>query len=83
MLMEWKKTPGLKRKATKAMVKKAEDAILEIKKLLPAGTNVEKHWSGKGSFQQTVQALRQDSLYSVLYRHTSSISHVSDVGPAL
>lgn len=80
MLMEWKNTPGLKRKATKAMAKNTEEAVLELKKILPSGTNFEKHWSGKGGFQQTVQALRQDSLYSVLYRHTSGISHVSDVG---
>ena len=80
MLMDWKKTPGLKRKATKGIIRNTEDAIVEVKKLLPAGTNFEKHWSGKGGFQQAVQALRQDTLYAVLYRHTSAISHVSDVG---
>lgn len=80
MLREWKNTPGLKRKATKAMLENTGDAIATVTNFLPAGTNFEKHWAGKGGFQQAVQALRREPLYAVLYRHTSAISHASDVG---
>ncbi|MGH9160427.1 MAG: hypothetical protein ACRD2X_10655 [Vicinamibacteraceae bacterium] len=71
---------GLKRQATRRVLKAAEGAIAEISKRLPVGTNFEGHWSAKGGLQQTVRALRADPLYSVLYRYTSAISHVSDVG---
>jgi hypothetical protein len=80
MLMHWKKTPGLKRQATKSAIKRTEDAIAQVKKYLPAGASFEGHWSGKGGFRQAVEALRADPLHAVLYRHTSAISHVSDVG---
>ena len=80
MLRDWKQTPGLKRQVTKGKIAETEKAIASVVAHLPAGTNYEKHWSGKGSFQEAVKSLRADPLYAVLYRHTSSISHVSDVG---
>lgn len=80
MLKEWKKTKGLKRLAPKRAIEAVEKQIVDIKTMLPSGMNFEKHWSGKGGLQQTVTALKADSLYSVLFRHTSSISHASDVG---
>ncbi|MGH9681513.1 MAG: DUF5677 domain-containing protein [Candidatus Acidiferrales bacterium] len=80
MLNEWKNTPGLKRKATKAVMKQANDALAGYMTRLPAGTDVKRHWSGKPSLQEAVKALRGDALYATLYRFTSSISHASDFG---
>lgn len=80
MLNDWKQTRGLKRQAPKRAIDAAKKQIAELRTLLPAGTNFETHWSGKGNLQNTVKALRADSLYAVLFRYTSSISHASDVG---
>jgi hypothetical protein len=80
MLNEWKNTPGLKRKATTAMLKRANEELAEYVTQLPAGTDVKRHWSGKPNLQEAVKALRGDAMYATLYRHTSSISHASDFG---
>lgn len=51
--------------------------------MLPKGTNVSRHWSGKGSMQEAakaVKALRGDLLYATFFRFTSSISHATDFG---
>jgi hypothetical protein len=80
MLNEWKNTRGLKRKATKALLKQANDGVAGYVTLLPAGTDVKRHWSGKPNLQEAVKALRGGAMYATLYRHTSSISHASDFG---
>ncbi len=46
MLNDWKNTKGLKRKATKAMLKQANDGLAVYMKRLPQGTDVKRHWSG-------------------------------------
>lgn len=81
MLNEWAKTKGLKRKATKAMMKQANDGLATYMSKLPAGTNLKRHWSGLGSIQEAMSQLRGgDAMYATLYRHTSAISHASDFG---
>lgn len=80
MLNDWKNTPGLKRKATKAMLKQANEELAVSMKRLPLGTDVKRHWSGKANLQEAVKALRGDVMYASLYRFTSSISHASDFG---
>lgn len=80
MINDWKNTSGLKRLATKKVIKEANDALQGWTKGLPAGTDVKRHWSGKGSFQEAVKALRGDAMYATLYRFTSSISHGTDFG---
>jgi Family of unknown function (DUF5677) len=47
MLNDWKNTPGLKRKATKRIIKLATDNLMAFSKGLPAGTDFKHHWSGK------------------------------------
>jgi hypothetical protein len=78
MLREWTATPGLKRKASKAAIEAAERELAEYQRRLPAGVDVSRHWSGKRSLQQAMQALRGDVMYATLFRHTSSASHASD-----
>jgi Family of unknown function (DUF5677) len=80
MLNEWKNTRGLKRKAPKAILKRANDALAGYVKLLPAGTDVSRHWSGKPNLREAFKALRANATYATLYRYTSSISHASDFG---
>lgn len=80
MLNDWKNTRGLKRKATKAMLKQANEALASYLKRLPPGTDVKRHWSGKANLQEAVKALRGDVMYATLYRFTSSISHAADFG---
>jgi hypothetical protein len=79
MLNDWKNTPGLKRKAPKAMLKQLSDALAGYyMKRLPSGTDVKRHWSGKANLQEAVKALHGDVMYASLYRFTSPISHASD-----
>lgn len=80
MLNDWKNTAGLKRKATKKLIKQANDGLAEWAKGLPVGTDFKHHWSGKRNLQEAVKALRGDVLYATLYRFTSSITHASDFG---
>lgn len=80
MLNEWKNTHGLKRKVPKAVLAQLNAELTNGLKMLPAGTDVTRHWSGKRNLQQAMQALRGDVMYATLYRHTSSISHASDFG---
>jgi hypothetical protein len=80
MLKEWQKTPGLKRKAPKRIVEQATKQIAELRVMLPAGTDFESYWSGKGNLPNTMKALKQDVLYATLYRTTSATSHGSDLG---
>lgn len=81
MLDEWAKTKGLKRKATKAMLNQANDALTTYVSNLPAGTNQKRHWSGLGSIQEAMSHLwGGDARYATRYRHTSAISHASDFG---
>jgi hypothetical protein len=80
MLNEWKNTRGLKRKATTAILKQANDGLNSYLKRLPPGTDVKRHWSGKSSLHEAVRALRGDVMYATLYRFTSSISHAADFG---
>jgi len=80
MLDDWKNTPGLKRKATKAMQKQANDALAVYMKWLPRGTKFKRHWSGMANFQDAVKAVHWERMYASLYRFTSSIIHASDFG---
>ena len=80
MLNHWKNTRGLKRKATKAMLTQANEALDDYMKRLPLGVDVRRHWSGKPNLQEAVKTLRGDVMYAALYRFTSSISHASDFG---
>ena len=57
MLKDWTNTPGLKRKATNAIIKNTENGIAAVETLLPAATNFKKHWSVTGGFQQAVLSL--------------------------
>jgi len=80
MLNEWKNTPGLKRKATKKDLKRANETLAAFTKRLPAGTNFKHHWSGKHNLQEAVKALRHGVMYATLYRFASSTAHASDAG---
>jgi hypothetical protein len=80
MLNEWARTKGLKRTAPKAMLAKANAGLVSYVSKLPPSTNVKAHWSGTGSLQEAMKKLKGDAMYATLYRHTSSISHVSDFG---
>ena len=80
MLNEWRRTPGLKRKATNKVMKEADEELASLTKSLPAGTDFTHHWSGKRNFQEAVKALRGDAMYATLYRYTSSVAHTSDFG---
>jgi hypothetical protein len=80
ILNEWKKTPGLKRKATTAMLKQANAGLAVYLAKLPPGTDVKRHWSGRANLFEAVKALRGDVMYASLYRHTSSVAHASDFG---
>jgi hypothetical protein len=78
MLNEWKRTPGLKRKATKEVIKHANDGLSMWTRQLPPSADFKHHWSGKRNLQEAVKALRGDAVYATLYRFTSSTSHASD-----
>jgi uncharacterized protein DUF5677 len=80
MLNDWKNTPGLKRKAPKTVIKRANDLLAEWTKGLPVGTDFKHHWSGKRNLREAVKALRGDVMYATLYRFTSSVTHASDFG---
>lgn len=80
MLHEWAQTPGLRRKATKKIIKQSIDSLAESTKNVPAGTHIKHHWSGKHNLLEAMRALRGDVLYATLYRFTSSITHASDFG---
>lgn len=80
MLNEWTTTKGLKRTAPKAMLQQANVGMTWYLSKLPTGTDVKRHWSGKGTLQAAMKALKGDAMYATLYRHTSSIAHVSDFG---
>jgi hypothetical protein len=80
MLNEWKTTPGLKRKATKAAFAQVAYGIATYASHLPPGTDFRRHWSGKANLKEALSALRGDAMYSTLYRHTSAISHGADFG---
>lgn len=78
MFEEWTRTPGLKRKITKAQLVAAREARDSLIKKLPPGIDYKRHWSGKGSLQAALQSMRGDVLYSTLYRASSSTSHGTD-----
>lgn len=78
MLNHWKQTPGLKRKATKAMFIHVNAELDDWSKGLLPGTNTKRHWSGKGSFEEAAGALKGSRIYAVFYRHTSTFTHVTD-----
>ena len=80
MLNESKQTKGLKRRASEKMLDAAHAALAGLVRRLPPGTNVRGHWSGRANLQEAMRALRQDSAYSTLYRHSSAIAHASDLG---
>ena len=80
MLNEWKNTPGLKRKATKKVMKEVNESLALWMRGLPPGTDVKHHWSGKRNLKEAMRALRGDVMYATLYRFTSSITHASDFG---
>ena len=80
MVEHWNRTPGLKRKAPKQALKDAYAALAEWTKKLPPGTDVTRHWSGKGTLQNAMNTLRGDVMYATLIRHTSQAVHVSDTG---
>lgn len=82
LLDEWTRTPGLKRLASKQMLQRAKQSLATYMAKLPAGTNVRRHWSGKGDgLQGAMRELKGGAvMYSSGYRHLSAISHVSDFG---
>jgi hypothetical protein len=80
MLNDWKNTPGLKRKATKNVITRANEALAAWAKRIPTGTEFKYHWSGKRNFREAVKELRGDVMYATLYRFTSAVTHASDFG---
>ena len=70
-------------KALKAMFDRERDNLAAWTKKLRTGTNVQKHWSGKGSFKEAMRSLKGDVTYAVFYRHTSTFAHVADSESAL
>jgi hypothetical protein len=80
MLEEWQRTPGLKRRAPKAIVQRTRQLLDSMASKLPAGTNYTGHWSGEGNFQNAVKKLGNDVAYSAFYRSASSSAHVADTG---
>ena len=79
MLDEWRKTPGLKRKAGKALIAglRAERDVWIAR--LPAGTNHKKHWSGLWSIEEAAGALRGKVTYQAFYRFASPFAHAADM----
>ena len=80
MLNEWKRTTGLKRKASSRVIEGLNIVLATYMKQVPPGTDVKRHWSGRWSLQEAVKALRNDVMYATLYRMTSSVTHASDFG---
>lgn len=78
MLNEWKRTKGLKRRAPKKLVNAFTTQLANMEKTFPAGTDIRSHWSGMGSLQNAMKAMRQDRLYSTLYRTMSATVHAAD-----
>jgi len=77
MLNHWKSTPGLKRKATREVIKLANATLSSWARGLPVGTDFKRHWSGKESLLEAVKALRADTMYATLFRFTSSKAHAT------
>lgn len=80
MLNDWKNTPGLKRKASKKVIKQANAGLAAWAKGLPVGTDFKHHWSGKRNLQEAVKELRGEVMYATLFRFTSSVIHAADFG---
>jgi hypothetical protein len=78
MLNHWKTTPSLKRKATKEIIKLANDGLASWAKALPAGTDFQRHWSGKASFLEAVKAVHAEAIYATVFRFASAKTHVTD-----
>jgi hypothetical protein len=82
-LHELKKTPGLKRSATKAAFSAAHAALITVSKGLSQAEidSVKKHWSGlSGGLEAASKQLRRGwpIVYTLVYRDTSSYAHVAD-----
>lgn len=80
MLEHWKRTPGLKRGASKDALAAAQTLVALSSKKVPAGVNVRKHWSGLGSLTDAAKAVGHERMYATLYRYTSTAAHATDFG---
>ena len=80
MLEHWKRTPGLKRKVTKAVLAQANELVTTTAKGLPSGVDIKKHWSGLGSLENVAKAIGLEGMYATLYRFMSTSAHATDVG---
>jgi hypothetical protein len=82
MFDKWKKTPGLRRQATKkhfAMGQKLIDTWVAK----AGGVDVSSHWSGSGGLENATRILREDRSYQTIYRYLSPYAHGSDVAGAI
>jgi hypothetical protein len=79
MLHAWKRTPGLKRRATKSVIAQTEQACHQWAAQLPPGTDYSRHWSGKRSLEQAAKALRGAVSYDLFYRYASPFAHAADL----
>lgn len=80
MLNQWAQTPGLKRKATRALFAKAQSELVYWTSQLGPTVDYRHHWSGLRSLEAAIKSLHAPQVYAVFYRHTSAFAHASDFG---
>lgn len=78
MLNRWKQTPGLKRRATKALFRATTETRDGWARQFPGAVDVRRHWSGS-SLEQAAARLRTDVSYQLVYRYISRHPHGADV----
>ena len=78
MANHWNGIPELRGKIPDVTLRRQKEILDGYKARLPAGTDVEHHWSGMRNLQQAMQAVEQDAVYATIFRLASSSVHVSD-----
>jgi hypothetical protein len=80
VLEAWRRTPGLKRQVTKALLSAADEGLRDAEQRLGKKVvdRLRSGYSGM-NIEQTAAQLGIAKTYQVFYRHASSFSHVSDV----
>jgi HEPN domain-containing protein len=80
LLAEWKKTPGLKRWATKKRVAtaRARLAVYEARLGSDVIASLRRSWSGR-TLEQTAKAVGVQRVYQVFYRRASRPGHAADL----
>lgn len=84
MYLDWKRTKGVKRYATAAMMRAADRQIAEAAKVLSPQqmAGLAESYSGR-SIRDTARVVRLLPVYQVFYRHASAFGHGSDLSSHL